>query len=160
MTHTVVLLLALLIGVVAGLRALTAPTVVAWAALLGWINLGGTWLSWLGRPIPVAVLTVLAVAELVADLLPKTPGRTGPVPFGARIGCGALAGAVIGGAWGFPWSALGAGMVGAAAGTVGGYQARTRLAAAAGNRDLPAALFEDAVAILGGLGVAALAAAL
>ena len=34
MTHALVLLLALLIGVVAGLRAFTAPAVVAWAALL------------------------------------------------------------------------------------------------------------------------------
>ncbi len=42
MTHVLVLLLALLIGVVAGLRSLTAPAVVSWAAFLGWINLHGT----------------------------------------------------------------------------------------------------------------------
>ena len=34
MTHALVLLLALLIGVVAGLRAFTAPAVLAWAAML------------------------------------------------------------------------------------------------------------------------------
>ena len=34
MTYFLVLLLALLIGVVAGLRALTPPAVVAWAAAL------------------------------------------------------------------------------------------------------------------------------
>ena len=50
MTHFLVLLLALLIGVVAGLRALTAPAVVAWAAMLDWINLDGTWAEWLGHP--------------------------------------------------------------------------------------------------------------
>ena len=38
MTYFLVLLLALLIGVVAGLRALTAPAVVAWAGALGWLN--------------------------------------------------------------------------------------------------------------------------
>ncbi len=43
MTVVVVLLLALLIGVVAGLRALTPPAVVAWAGALGWISLDGTW---------------------------------------------------------------------------------------------------------------------
>ena len=39
MTHALVLLLALLIGVIAGLRAMTAPAVVAWGAFLGWIDL-------------------------------------------------------------------------------------------------------------------------
>ena len=43
MTYFLVLLFALLIGVVAGLRALSAPAVVAWAGALGWIDLGGTW---------------------------------------------------------------------------------------------------------------------
>ena len=43
MTHALVLLLALLIGVVAGLRTFTAPAVLAWAAFLQWINLSGTW---------------------------------------------------------------------------------------------------------------------
>ncbi len=37
-------LLALLIGVVAGLRAMTAPAAaVAWGAWLGWLPLAGTW---------------------------------------------------------------------------------------------------------------------
>jgi uncharacterized membrane protein len=29
------------IGIIAGLRSLTAPTVVSWAAHLGWLNLSG-----------------------------------------------------------------------------------------------------------------------
>ena len=49
MTHALVLLLALLIGVIAGLRAFTAPAVMAWAAFLHWINLSGTWASWVGH---------------------------------------------------------------------------------------------------------------
>ena len=40
-----ILLLALLIGIVAGLRAMTAPAAVSWAAYLGWINLGDSWFS-------------------------------------------------------------------------------------------------------------------
>ncbi len=44
------LLLVFGIGVVTGLRCMTAPAVVAWAAHLGWINLNGSpWLSWV-RP--------------------------------------------------------------------------------------------------------------
>jgi uncharacterized membrane protein len=159
MAHALVLLLALLIGVVAGLRAATAPAAVAWAVLLGWINLEGTWASWWGHPTAVIVLTVLAVLELIADKLPMTPSRQDPASFGFRMVAGGFAGAVIGTAWGYTWGGLGAGIVGAVLGTLGGYEARRRLAAAKdGNagRDLPVALLEDAVAVLGGFGIAAL----
>ena len=156
MTHFLVLLLALLIGVVAGLRALTAPAVVAWAAMLDWINLDGTWAEWLGHPITVAVLTVLAVGELITDKLPKTPSRKTPMQFVARLATGGFAGAAIGTAWGYTFGGLGAGVVGAVLGTVGGAEARRRLVAANDGNDLPIALVEDAVAVLGGLAVAAL----
>jgi uncharacterized membrane protein len=147
--------MALLIGIVAGLRSLTAPAVVSWAAFLGWINLHGTWASWMGNIITVVILSLLAVAELVNDKLPKTPARTAPPVFAARIIMGAFAGAVVGTVWGAKWSGLGAGIVGAVLGTLGGYQARKRLVAATGGKDLPIALLEDAVAILGGLAIAA-----
>lgn len=159
MTHFLVLLLALCIGVVAGLRSLTAPAVVSWAALLHWINLNGTWASWMGNIITVIVLTVLAVLELVGDKLPKTPNRTAPPVFIARIVLGAFAGAVIGTAWGYRWGGLGAGVIGAVLGTLGGYQARTRLAAAHGH-DLSVALLEDVVAVVGGFAIAASTSAL
>jgi uncharacterized membrane protein len=161
-THTQLvvhaLVLALLIGVVAGLRSLTAPAVVAWAALLGWINLHGTWASWVGNVITVVIVTILAVAELVSDKLPKTPARTVPPVFGARIVMGGFSGAVIGTPFGHPWTALGAGIIGAVLGTLGGFQARKRLVAARNGQDLPIALLEDAVAILGAIAIVALAA--
>lgn len=154
MTHALILLLALLIGVVAGLRSLTAPAVVAWAAYLGWIDLHGTWASWMANIITVIVFTVLAVVELINDKLPKTPARTAPPVFAARIVMGGLAGAVLG-AWPhWTFSALGAGVIGAVLGTLGGYQARKRLAGVAG-KDLPIALVEDLVAVVGGFAVAA-----
>ncbi|ORW92865.1 hypothetical protein AWB92_14485 [Mycobacterium sp. IEC1808] len=154
MTHALILLLALAIGVVAGLRSLTAPAVVAWGAYLGWLDLHGTWASWMGNIITAIVFTVLAVGELVNDKLPKTPARTAPPIFAARIITGGLAGAALG-AWPhWTFSALGAGIIGAVLGTFGGYQARKRLAAVAG-KDLPIALLEDAVAILGGFAVVA-----
>jgi uncharacterized membrane protein len=161
-THTQLivhaLVLALLIGVVAGLRSLTAPAVVAWAALLGWINLHGTWASWVGNVITVVIVTILAVAELVSDKLPKTPARTAPPAFAARIIMGGFSGAVIGTPFGHLWTALGAGIIGAVLGTLGGFQARKRLVAARGGQDLPIALLEDVVAILGAIAIVALAA--
>ena len=159
MTHFYVLLLALGIGVVAGLRTFTAPAVVAWAAVLHWINLSGTWASWVGNVITAIIFTVLAVGELFLDQQPKTPPRTAPPAFIGRLLFGGFAGAVVGTAWGVTWSALGAGIVGAVIGTLGGYHARAALAKSFG-RDLPAALLEDAVAVGGGFALAALTAAL
>src|SRR5665213_2377405 len=92
---TTILVLSLLIGVVAGLRAITAPAAVAWAAYLGWLPLAGTPLGFLGHLAAPCVLTVLALGELVGDQLPKTPSRKVPVQFGTRILMGAVSGAVI-----------------------------------------------------------------
>ena len=86
-------LFALLIGVIAGLRAMTAPAAIAWGAHLGLIPLQGTPLAWLGGGIAPWVFTVLAVLELVSDQLPNTPSRKVPMQFGARIVTGAIAGA-------------------------------------------------------------------
>ena len=71
------------IGIIAGLRSLTAPAVVSWAARLGWLDLSGSWLSFLGSRTASIILSLLALAELVADKLPKTPNRTnlGPLVF-------------------------------------------------------------------------------
>ncbi len=154
MSLVLVLILALLVGVVAGLRALTAPAVVAWGAALGWIDVEGKWSEWIGHPITVAVLSILLLVELVTDQLPKTPSRKTPAQFGARLLTGAFAGAVIGSASFHTFSAIGAGVIGAVLGTLGGYEARRRLVAANGGRDLPVALAEDAVAVGGGFLVA------
>src|SRR6266436_8596003 len=86
------LLLAFGIGIVAGLRSMTAPAVVAWAAHLGWINLSGSRLAFMGSVWAVAIFTLLAVGELVADKLPTTPARTSTVPLVARIIIGMLTG--------------------------------------------------------------------
>jgi len=86
-------LLALLIGIVAGLRALTAPAAVSWAAYLGGLSLHGTWLAFLGATATPYILTVFAIGELVSDQLPSTPSRKFPSGFGARILTGALSGA-------------------------------------------------------------------
>jgi uncharacterized membrane protein len=144
----VLYLLALLIGVIAGLRAMTAPTAVSWAAFLGLLSLEGTWLAFLGYRFTPWILTVLAVGELIGDKLPTTPSRKVPGAFAARIVSGALCGAAIGASGGTLLGGAVAGVIGAIIGTLGGAAARARLATAFG-KDRPAALLEDAVAILG-----------
>ena len=112
----------------------------------------------MGHWIAVAIFTVLALVELVGDQLPSTPSRKVPVQFGTRLVSGAFAGAVIGTAGGVLIAGLIAGAVGAVIGTYGGAEVRARLARAFG-RDLPAALIEDAVAILLALWVVSAAVA-
>jgi uncharacterized membrane protein len=138
--------LAFLIGLVAGLRSMTAPAVTCWAAHLGWLNLQGTPLAWMGSAVATAIFTLAALGELVADKLPKMGSRKAPGPFLARIVMGALCGAAVGAASGALAGGLVLGAIGAVAGTLGGYEFRARLARAAG-RDLPIALLEDAIAI-------------
>lgn len=145
-----VYLLALLIGVVAGLRAMTAPALVAWAAHLGWLDLNGSWLAFFSSVWARGILTLLALVELVTDQLPTTPSRTVPVQFGTRLLTGGLSGAAIGAGSGAMLGGLCAGIVGAIIGTLGGREFRARLAKAFGS-DRPAALIEDAVAIGGAL---------
>jgi len=145
---TTVLLLAVLIGIIAGLRAMTAPAAVSWAARLGWLHLAPTGLAFLGYAFTPWIFTALALVELVTDQLPTTPSRTVPVQFGTRILTGGLSGGAIGAAHGQLVLGVVGGVVGAVIGTLGGRAVRGRLAASFG-RDLPAALIEDAVAIGG-----------
>jgi len=67
---------------------------------------------------------------------------------------GAFAGAVIGSASHHTFIGLGAGMLGAVLGTLGGAEARSRLVAANGGKDRPVAIGEDIVAVGGGFLVA------
>src|SRR5437660_4564112 len=88
--------LAFLIGIAAGLRSMTAPAAVSWAARLGWLHLENTWLAFLGFAYTPYILSALAIGELIADKLPKTPSRKSPMGFIARIVSGALCGAAVG----------------------------------------------------------------
>jgi len=149
MTQMLVIGLAILIGVIAGLRAFTAPAVVAWGAVLGWIDLDGKWSEWMAHPITVTVLTILLLVELVTDQLPKTPSRKTAPQFLTRLIMGAFAGAVIGSAFFHTFSAMGAGMIGAVLGTMAGAAARERLYDRNGRRDRPGAILEDVIAVGG-----------
>ena len=140
--------IALLFGVIAGLRTMTAPAAVSWAAATGVIDLSSGPLAFLGWRYTPWILTLLATAELVTDQLPMTPSRKVPLQFGARIVSGALCGAAIGLATSSAIAGLVAGVVGALIGTLAGAAFRARLAVHFG-RDRPGALIEDAVAIAG-----------
>jgi uncharacterized membrane protein len=145
-----VLMSAFLIGVIAGLRALTAPMVVSWAAWLGWLPVEGTPLSFLAHPATRYIFTLLALGELVNDKLPKTPSRKVPPQFIARVLMGAFAAAGIAASRMPLIAGILAGAFGAVVGTLGGAEFRGRLVKAIGGKDLPIALLEDAIAIIGG----------
>ncbi len=143
-----IVVIATLVGIVAGLRAMTAPAGMSWAAYFGWLPLQNTYLSFLGFAATPYLLTALAIAELISDQLPKTPSRKTPVQFGSRLVTGGLCGAAVGMSGGVMIYGLAAGLVGAVIGTFAGAAVRMRLAKALG-RDLPAALVEDVVAVGG-----------
>ena len=143
-----IVVIATLVGIVAGLRAMTAPAGMSWAAYFGWLPLQNTYLSFLGFAATPYLLTALAIAELISDQLPKTPSRKTPVQFGSRLVSGGLCGAAVGMSGGVMIYGLAAGLVGAVIGTFAGAAVRMRLAKALG-RDLPAALVEDVVAVGG-----------
>lgn len=124
------LISALVLGLVAGLRAFTAP-----AALF--LARGG---------ITGIILAVLAVTELIGDMLPQIPSRTSPPALIARILSGGIVGWLITGA-NSSIALVGAlfGVAGALAGAYGGRA--VRIAAIERIGAVPAALVEDVVAI-------------
>jgi uncharacterized membrane protein len=147
-----VLILTFLIGVVAGLRSLTAPAVVAWAGYRNWFSLHSSPLSFMASTATLVMFTVLAAIELVADKLPTAPARTKPTGLIARIILGGLSGAsiAVAGMQSIPFGAI-LGAAGGIAGAFGGYQVRMRIVKALKVPDLFVALLEDAVAIGTGL---------
>jgi len=148
MNPELALILAFGIGVVAGLRSMTAPAVVAWAAHLGWIDLSGSHLNFMASGWTVGILTVGALAEFVADQLPTTPARTTVVPLAARVVTGSLTGAclvVSAGSQLWPGALIGA--IGAIVGAFGGYHARIGLVRALHVPDIAVAIPEDLAAI-------------
>jgi uncharacterized membrane protein len=143
---TATYLFPLLIGIVAGMRAMMAPAAVSLGAYLGRIALTGTPLAFLGSVYAAGILTLLALVELVTDQLPSTPSRKVPMQFGARLLTGSLSGAALGAAAGNLVAGLIAGLIGSVIGTLGGAELRGRLGKTFGS-DPPAAFTEDAIAI-------------
>ena len=149
--------LAVGIGVVAGLRALTAPAVLAWAVKRRWLRLGSLPFATVIAATASKKITQLAVSELIADKVPSTASRLNAVPLASRIVSGAICGATIYGVVKRPLpegAVLGG--LGAIAGAFAGYHTRRRLSRH--TPDLAVAILEDAFAIGGGVLVTALTA--
>lgn len=136
------------IGIVAGSRSLTAPAVVAWSAYLSWLNLHGSALVFMGSTTAVAIFSLLAIGELVADKLPMIPSRTAPAPLLARIITGGLCGACLCAAAGK--SLIVGALLGGMGGVIGafvGYAVRKRLVNNLHIKDFVVAVCEDALAV-------------
>jgi uncharacterized membrane protein len=149
-----VFLAAFLIGIISGLRSLTAPAVVAWSVQFHWISLRGTLLAFLGSWPAVGVFTFFAITEYLADKLPRTPPRTAPLGLAARIIFGALSGAALTAAKSVN-PGLGAilGALGGIVGAFAGCHIRVRAVRAFPARSFYFAVLEDMVAILGALAI-------
>jgi uncharacterized membrane protein len=142
----------LVLGVVTGMRSMTAIAAVCWAAWLGLLPEHG-WAVWCAYLVAAIVFTICALGEYVVDTLPKTPRRTELGPALVRVVIGALVGALVARAIDEPVAGgIIFGAVGAVIGTWGGFFVRMTVARILG-RDLPAALLETVSAI----GLAALA---
>lgn len=147
-----ILVFAFLIGFIAGLRSMTAPAAVSWAAHLKWINLQNSSLSWLGSSVTAYVLALFALVELIADQLPKTPNRTSLGGLIPRMVSGALCGAALCAAASGSL-AVGAilGLIGAVAGAFLGFEVRKYFVRVMGLPDRIVAIVEDIIAIVGAL---------
>jgi uncharacterized membrane protein len=138
-----------LLGIVTGMRSMTAMAVLCWFAHRGYLPLDGTWASWAGNLATAIIFTVLALGEYVADKLPKTPNRTAPGPLLVRVVIGGLVAAIVAaGLEGSGVEAVILGVAGALIGTFGGFLIRRDIVLRLGGKDLPVALAEDASAIL------------
>ena len=114
-----------LLGVTTGLRAMTPMAVLCWFAYLGYLPLEGTWAAWMASVAAVATFTVLALAEVVADKLPRTPDRISLGPLTARLVLGGLIGSIAATAMAGPGlEGVLLGVVGAALGAFAGSMIR------------------------------------
>jgi uncharacterized membrane protein len=134
------------IGVVAGLRPMTALAATAWAIKRGRIRIEPTSIVWMFSAGTSKRIAQLAISELIVDKLPFTLSRLRPRPLALRIVTGAICGAAVYGNRGKRPLSHGAilGGMGALAGAIAGTQVRKRV-----SRDMPdltAGLLEDVLA--------------
>ena len=139
---------ALGIGFVAGLRSMTAPAAISWAAANGSLHLNNSPLSLLDTTLATRTTRKFALGELIADKTSVLPSRLKPASLAWRLISGAVCGAAFPVSEGqnpLPGAALGS--TGALLGSLLGYAWRTRVGKRLNVPDLPLALVEDAVAI-------------
>jgi uncharacterized membrane protein len=148
------LLKAFQIGVIAGMRTMTAPALVSYklAHTKPDRNVGpalpDSRLHFLTSTTTANVLAVMAAGELIADKLPQTPSRIGQPQVWGRIGSGALSAAALTEADGNS-ARVGAviGALGAVAGSFAFFHLRRWLTHEKDLPDLWVALAEDTLTI-------------
>ena len=84
-TDAVVYAAASAIGIVAGMRAMTAPAIVSYMAHSGCLPIDRERFGVFGRPGALALLAVLASGEAIFDKLPFMPKRTDTAGLVSRI---------------------------------------------------------------------------
>ena len=136
----------LLLGIVTGMRTMTAIAAVCWGAWFMWLPEAG-WAVWTTYLVSAIVFTVMALGEYYGDTLMTTPSRKAIGPALARLVFGGLVGALAAHAIVEPLAGgILTGVIGAAIGTWGGFALRHWGARKVGN-DLPVAMAESLFAL-------------
>jgi uncharacterized membrane protein len=136
------------IGFVAGLRTFLAPAVIAWAVRMGRLNLHESPFAFMESNLALIGLSIAALGELMADLVPSIPRRTTVAPLLARMISGAFCGACFcASAKQSPGIGAICGATGAVISAFAGYELRKRLVTQLRIKDFVIAVSEDAVAV-------------
>jgi uncharacterized membrane protein len=152
MNSILVFLVALGIGFMCGLRAFAPLALVSWLAHWGWMPLAGSHLAFLGTTTGAVIVSIIALVELVADKLPKTPKRTEAGPLAGRMITGVMCAVAVFAAAGQSLViGIICGVIGSIAGAFAGYHARRALVSGLRIPDFIVAVVEDIFAIGGSL---------
>ena len=140
---------ALLLGIVAGMRTMMAPAVLAIALFrrpeLAPATAPAQWFFL--RPVAL-LLGFAALGEIVGDKLPWVPNRTAAGPLVGRLASGAVTGAVLVQLGHIdPWVGAAYGAIGALIGAFGGFHARRFAGRVTGIKDPFVGALEDVIAI-------------
>jgi uncharacterized membrane protein len=128
------------IGVLTGMRSMSALAALTWTASLGWSRIG--WIP--SGPAARGLATAAALAEMAGDKMPFAPDRRIVPSFLVRLALGAVGGAALAGRRASLAEGAVTGIAGAVAGTLIGRAARGGTTRTAG--DWVRALAEDALA--------------
>ncbi len=134
------------LGVMAGMRSMSAPALISQVARKGQLVVEGSKLGFLNSRGAITTTALLAVGELIADKLPATPARTAAGPLIARAVSGALCGAVLCSAKKkSTWLGAFYGTLGALGGTFAAYHLRRSVEQNLKLPDAVVAVAEDAI---------------
>ncbi len=134
------------LGLIAGLRSMSAPALITRVARKGQLAKKGSKLEFLNSTGAVSGAVLLAAGEILVDKLPKTPARTKPGSVAVRAISGGLCGAILCSARKkSPWLGALYGALGAVAATYAGYYLRHAIKETLHVPDAVVAMAEDAI---------------